>query len=130
MSKKIRNEAGVKDAIKKVLDAWGAWYYMPVQTGYGQHGIPDIIACYRGFFIAIEAKFGNNKPSAWQERQLAGIKKSEGVAMVVNEKNLEAVPRVLGEVEAQYEIFLVFGEDTEYELEGEIDDHDPTFRDQ
>ena len=33
---------------KKVIAPWfkslGAWVYMPVQTAYGQHGIPDFVA--------------------------------------------------------------------------------------
>lgn len=33
---------------------------------YGTAGIPDIIACYKGKFIAFECKVGNNKPTILQ----------------------------------------------------------------
>jgi len=87
--KNITNEAGVKDEVKKILNRTpDCWWYMPVQTGYGVHGIPDFIACVRGSFIAIETKFGRNKLSAWQERQKVGIMEAKGTYFVVNETSL------------------------------------------
>ena len=72
-----------------------AWVYMPVQTGYGQHGIPDFIACVPveitqemvgkkvGVFVGLETKREGGKLSAFQELQLDAIKKAAGIGLVV-----------------------------------------------
>lgn len=95
MTKKFRKEADVKDAIKTILKRRGAWYYMPVQTGYGQHGIPDFVVCYKGYFVGIEAKFAKGKPTAWQRRQIEAIDRAGGVSLVINEHGLEALEALL-----------------------------------
>jgi predicted RecB family nuclease len=91
----MKSEADVKKAIKKILVDAHAWYFMPVQTGYGAMGIPDFIVCHRGVFIGIEAKFGKNKESAWQKKQGAAIAEAEGVYLVINEKNVGELPATL-----------------------------------
>lgn len=79
-------EAKVKDACKKYLKAIGAWFFMPVSNGMGQVGIPDIICCYKGMFIAVETKApgkrGNTTPN--QERVIEAIKGADGWAIVVD----------------------------------------------
>jgi len=49
-------EGKVKEKIKRLLKHHGAWYYLPVSMGMGQHGIPDFICCYHGNMFGIEAK--------------------------------------------------------------------------
>src|SRR5690625_7796474 len=90
MTKKFRKEADVKDAIKSILKRRGAWYYMPVQTGYGQHGIPDFVVCYKGSFVGIEARFAKGKPTAWQPRQSEAIDGAGGVSVLIKEQAVGA----------------------------------------
>lgn len=85
----MKNEADVKDEVKKVLKSLGAWWFMPVQTGYGVQGIPDFIVCLNGEFVAIETKFGYNKPTAHQAMQLKKIQEAKGRAFVINEENVK-----------------------------------------
>lgn len=85
----MRNEADVKDAVKKVLNSFEElFWYMPVQTGYGVKGIPDFIICAKGTFIGVETKFGSNKESSWQKITGAKIAAAGGHYMVINEKNI------------------------------------------
>ena len=88
-------EGKVKRKVLDILTANGAYYTMPVTGGYGRSGVPDIIACLHGRFLAIECKAGNNKPTALQEKALADIQKAGGSAMVVNEDNFEALEFVI-----------------------------------
>lgn len=80
-------EGKVKDAIKKFLKERGAWYFMPVSNGMGQVGIPDIICCYKGLFVAIEAKAPGKKANTTpnQERVLQSIRDASGYAFVVDD---------------------------------------------
>lgn len=48
-------EGVVKNKVKKILDAHGAYYYMPVPGGYGKPSL-DFIGSYNGYFFAIETK--------------------------------------------------------------------------
>ena len=82
-------EGKVKAAVKKLLDNYGAYYFMPATGGFGKSGVPDIVGCYKGEFFAVECKAGNNKPTALQEKQMNKIKTADGIALVINEDNLE-----------------------------------------
>lgn len=88
-------EVKVKKQIRKLLDEAGAYYAMPIGTGYGNSGVPDFLICHRGRFIAVEAKAGNNKPTALQEAHMARIRNNGGTALVVNEDNLQELKELL-----------------------------------
>lgn len=74
------------DLLKEICD-WltnaGCWYYRTNSHGYGRKGIPDVIVCYQGDFVAIEAKVLPDKPNAWQERELAQIRGAGGIALAI-----------------------------------------------
>jgi Holliday junction resolvase len=82
-------EKKVKDKVRKVLAEYGVYNFMPATHGYGRSGVPDIIACFNGRFIAIETKAGKGTTTTLQERELNLIRKNGGVAMVINEENLD-----------------------------------------
>ena len=88
-------EAKVKKKVVQILKQHGAYYFYPVTGGYGRSGVPDIIACYKSRFIGIECKAGTNKPTALQQKNLTDIKLADGIALVVNEENIEEVCRTL-----------------------------------
>lgn len=97
-------EKKVKDAVCKILKQRGAYYFFPVTGGFGRSGIPDIIACYKGNFVAIECKAGKNKPTALQEAEMAKISKAGGVCLVVSEKNTEDVLKLLETIDYMREL--------------------------
>lgn len=88
-------EGRVKAAIKKVLEAHGAYFFLPVSNGMGAMGIPDILACLHGRFIGIEAKSGTNKPTDLQTLNLKRIDDAGGLALVINETNLPLLRDIL-----------------------------------
>lgn len=88
-------EAAVKKQIRKLLDAAGAYHAMPIGSGYGNSGVPDFLVCHGGRFIAIEAKAGKNKTTALQDKHLAAIRTAGGVALVINEDNLNELKELL-----------------------------------
>lgn len=92
----FRKEAHVKAAIKDILGENGIWYTMPYQAGFSQPGVPDFICCHQGMFLAIEAKFGRNKPTPAQAHQMDLIREADGTALVVYEKDIEHLRKWLG----------------------------------
>lgn len=91
-------EAKVKQAVRKILDALDVYYFMPPGMGMGRSGIPDIIGCLNGEFIAIECKAGNGKTTALQERELNAILNHGGAAFIAREHNLDDLKQILQEM--------------------------------
>lgn len=83
-------ERRVKTKVRKVLDKLGAYYVMPVTGGYGNSGAPDFLVCLDSRFIGIECKAGKNTTTPLQEKNLRSIEKSGGIALVVNDENVDA----------------------------------------
>lgn len=88
-------EGKVKAKVKKILAALGCYYFSPQSGIYGRSGIPDIIGCHNGKFFAIECKAGDNKPTALQEREIGTIMGCGGLALVVNETNVNRLQATL-----------------------------------
>lgn len=80
-------EGKVKAKVKAILKAHGIYFYMPSQNGMGVVGIPDIIACWDGRFLAIETKAPGKKANVTpnQANQLKQIGDAGGITMVVDD---------------------------------------------
>ncbi len=88
-------ESKVKQKVMKYLKEMNAYYFYPVTGGYGKSGVPDIVGCYQGMFFGLECKAGKNKPTPLQEKNLKDIRDAEGVALVINEENVDDVVRLI-----------------------------------
>ena len=88
-------ERKVKAQVADILKEYGVYYFFPPANGLGRAGIPDIIACAWGQFLAIECKAGKGKPTELQLRELRSIRNADGVAFIVNETNVEALHLLL-----------------------------------
>jgi Holliday junction resolvase len=88
-------EGKVKAAVRKLLVEFGIYYFLPAANGFGRAGIPDIICCFGGRFIAIECKAGKGVTTALQDRELAAIRTAGGMAIVVNETNIDELKEKL-----------------------------------
>lgn len=64
---------------------------------YGTAGIPDIICCYKGRFIAFEVKVEKGKLTKLQEIMMQRIKDAKGQAFKVT--SLEQVKSILENLE-------------------------------
>lgn len=90
-------EAKVKARLKDILKELGCYSFSPIGGAYSSRGVPDIIGCLHGIFFGIEAKAGKGKTTALQDRELQRIRDAGGVAMIVNEENLDSLKTVLME---------------------------------
>lgn len=77
-------ESTVQGRIIQALEQRGAWVVKVHQTGRGRRGIPDVIACYRGIFLAIEVKAPGGQTTDHQRVQLRQIQAAGGHAMVAS----------------------------------------------
>jgi Holliday junction resolvase len=82
-------EKKVKQRVVDQLKKLGAYYFYPTTGGYGSSGVPDVVCCLNGKFIGIECKAGKGKTTALQDKNLAAISAAGGLALVVNEENVD-----------------------------------------
>ena len=86
----------VKNAVKKILKQYNSYYFMPPMNGYGASGVPDIVACVEGKFVAVECKANGNKPTKLQLKNLNEIVDSGGHAFVVDETSTGTFAMMMG----------------------------------
>jgi Holliday junction resolvase len=61
-------------------------------------GVPDILACVNGRFVAIEVKAENGKPTELQKWNVEQIKGSGGIAMILYPQDWERFAAMIDEV--------------------------------
>ena len=76
-------EKTFENKVKKFLESQGAWYVKFFANSYTKSGIPDILACINGYFVGIEVKAQNGKPSELQLYNVRKIREAGGFAMVL-----------------------------------------------
>ena len=94
----ITPEAKVKTAVRKLLDSLDIYHFMPPANGFGRAGIPDIVGCMDGHFIAIECKAGKGTTTALQDRELNAILNPGGTVFIAREHNLDELRQLLTEI--------------------------------
>lgn len=78
-------EKAVENKIKKWLKDKGYWFFKVHGSIFQPAGIPDILACINGKFVAIEVKRSKGGiVSPLQKAQIEMIKKNGGIAGVAN----------------------------------------------
>lgn len=82
-------EKDVKTLIKRLLDFHGWFHWMPGANGFSTQGVSDHLAIKDGVFLAVEAKFGTNKPKATQKAFAAQILANSAYAFCVTERNID-----------------------------------------
>ena len=94
-------ERAVKDKVVSMLKGEEVYYFFPATHGFGRSGVPDVVCCVNGYFLGIECKAGTNKPTALQVREIEAIRRSNGVAIVVNEENWDMVRALVRKMKGQ-----------------------------
>jgi hypothetical protein len=86
-----KREKDVKARVKKLLDAYDFFWWMPSANGFGTPGIADICALHKGgVLVAIETKFGSNKPTEHQKAFLETVNAHNSFGFVVSDKTIDA----------------------------------------
>lgn len=94
-------ERDIVAAIKKYLASLGSDVFFWKEHGgpYGTSGVPDIICCYRGRFLGLEAKLPSGKLTELQKRTLDRINKAGGIGRRV--ECVDDVKAIIGQVNAE-----------------------------
>lgn len=79
----MASEKIFENKIKRYLKERGCYRVKYHGNYYSENGTPDILACVNGYFLAIEVKAPEGKPSELQLAKIAEIRKAGGFAYVV-----------------------------------------------
>lgn len=79
----IAAEKNFENRLKKFLEDEGCWFVKFFANAYTKSGIPDILCCCNGYFVAVEVKAQNGRPSELQKKKIREINKSCGIAVVL-----------------------------------------------
>lgn len=84
-------EAELQRKVEAFLRCQGVWFVKYWGGGrFTKAGIPDILACVNGQFLAIELKTDTGRLSKLQEYNLAKIRESGGQAITLRPSGFEA----------------------------------------
>ncbi len=82
-------EADVKRVTRRCLAHFDTqFHFMPPANAYGKAGISDILCVIEGRPVAIETKFGSNKPTVNQKNFGKAWADAGGLFLVVTDRNI------------------------------------------
>lgn len=88
-------EGKVKEKVKAYLKEIGAYYFMPVQQGFGMQTL-DFLICHNGRFYGIETKReGVYEPTPRQALTISDITHAGGACCVESYEDLRNVKRMI-----------------------------------
>lgn len=83
------NEKQFENKIKNFLKFHDIWYFKVWGGGYSKAGIPDLICCIGGKFVALELKSDTGKPTELQKYNIKKIKESGGIGLILYPDDFE-----------------------------------------
>lgn len=92
----MAQEKQFEEKVKAYLKEHGCWFLKYWGGGgYTKSGIPDILVCCKGWFIGVEVKAANGKPSDLQVYNLRKIDTAGGRAILLYPKDFDMFKRLI-----------------------------------
>lgn len=76
-------EKAFENKVKDFLKQKNCWVLKTWSNGVQRSGIPDLLVCCNGYFLGIELKAQNGRPSELQLWNVKKIRESKGIAIVL-----------------------------------------------
>lgn len=93
-----------ENKIKKFLKENGCWYVKYFANRNTRSGVPDLLACVDGYFVAIEVKAENGKPSELQLWNVEQIRNAGGIAIVLYPDQFDLFKLLIKELNDGYKL--------------------------
>lgn len=88
-------EKNYENKIKSLLRNNDAWFVKFFANRMTKTGIPDILACVNGCFVAVEVKAGHGRPSELQKYNVREINDSGGYAIILYPQDWELFEKLV-----------------------------------
>lgn len=79
----MAEEKRFETKVKQFLKNQGCWILKTWSNGVQRSGVPDLLVCCNGYFLAIELKAKKGKPSELQLWNIDEIRKAGGTAIIL-----------------------------------------------
>ena len=84
-----------ENKIKKFLESKGCYFVKQFGCAFTKSGVPDLLCCVNGKFVAIEVKAENGKVSDLQTYNIERIKEAGGVAVVAKPSDFNDLKKLI-----------------------------------
>lgn len=93
-------EGRVKADVRKLLDEFGIYHFMPAANGFGRAGIFDFVCCVRGVFLGIECKRdAKTAPTELQTREAKRVRHANGIVFLANGVNITELKALINQIQ-------------------------------
>lgn len=89
----MASEKNFENKVKGFLKEQGCWCLKTWSNGVQRSGIPDLLICCQGYFVGVELKAPNGKPSELQLWNLRKIEESGGYGVLLYPRDYELFKR-------------------------------------
>ena len=89
MAKSMKESQFQEKVIKHLKSLPNTWYVKIWGGGFMKAGIPDIICCINGRFVALELKRENGVASELQKRNIRLINEAKGIGLILYPKDFD-----------------------------------------
>lgn len=102
-------EKAFEDKIKRFLKARGYYFVKFFANRMTKTGVPDILACVRGRWVAIEVKAANGRASPLQLWNREQIRQAGGIAIILYPDKFEEFKELVKLIEeGEFEHYMQF----------------------
>ena len=109
-------EKAFENKVKTFLKQNNCWVLKTWSNGVQRSGVPDLLVCCNGYFIGVELKAPNGKPSELQLYNVRKIRESGGIAIILYPKEFEKFRCMIAVLQAND---FKFAYDSQYEFDKE-----------
>ena len=92
---RLAEEKNFENRIKAFLTECGCWHVKYFANRNTRSGVPDILSCCGGTFLAIEVKASHGKPSELQLYNCRKIDQAGGIGLVVWPQDFAALKELI-----------------------------------
>lgn len=104
------SEKNFENRIKEFLKSQNCYYVKYFGCGFTKAGVPDLLCCVNGRFVAIEVKAEHGRVSELQRVNIERINKCGGVALVVKPSNFEELKQIIFKLKKHEVINEIFAQ--------------------
>jgi Holliday junction resolvase len=91
----MASEKNFENKIKKYVESEGGWQVKFFANSMTRTGIPDLLCCVNGYFLAIEVKAEKGHPSEIQLYVVNKIREAGGIAVIVYPSAFEDLKNII-----------------------------------
>lgn len=99
----MAEEKRFENRVKKFLEDEGCWFVKYFANSFTKSGIPDILCCCNGSFVAIEVKAPNGKPSELQKWNIQKINLAGGIGVILYPDQFDDFKKLIHELNVDSE---------------------------